>query len=58
MLMNIKTDFTYANTYYNIARKRRKIQKAREKRFLTYVIMFLLSLAMMIDWDMTLFGSK
>ena len=56
--MNIKTDFTYANTYYNIAMKRRKIQKAREKRFLTYVIMFLLSLAMMVDWDMTLFGGK
>ena len=56
--MNIKTDFTYANTYYNIARKRRKIQKAREKRFLTYVIMLLLSLAMVIDWDMTIFGGK
>ena len=56
--MNIYNDFIYANTYYNIARKRRKIQKAREKKFLTYVIMFLLSLAMMIDWDMALFGSK
>lgn len=56
--MNIKTDFTYANTYYNIARKRRKIQKAREKRCLIYLAMFLICLAMMIDWDMTLFGSK
>ena len=56
--MNITRDFKQANTYYNIMRKRRKIQKAREKRFLTYVIMFLLSLAMMIDWDMTLFGGK
>lgn len=56
--MNIYNDFIYANTYYNICRKRRKIQKAREKRFLTYVIMFLLSLAMMVDWDMTLFGGK
>ena len=56
--MNIYNDFIYANTYYNIARKRLKIQKAREKRFLTYVIMFLLSLAMMVDWDMTFFGGK
>lgn len=56
--MNIKTDFTYANTYYNIARKRRKIQKAREKKFLTYLAVFLLFLVMVIDWDMTLFGGK
>ena len=56
--MNIYNDFIYANTYYNIARKRRKIQKAREKRFLTYVIMFLLSLAMMVNWDMTFFEGK
>ena len=56
--MNIYNDFIYANTYYNISRKRRKIQKAREKRFLTYLAMFLICLAMMIDWDITIFGGK
>lgn len=51
MNMNITRDFKQANTYYNIMRKRRKVEKERREKIKEGLIIIGISLVAMIDWD-------
>lgn len=51
MNMNITRDFKQANTYYNIVRKRRKVEKERREKIKEGLIIMGISLMAMIDWD-------